>query len=433
MAQNLALAGSPAHGQALSLLQNGQVILGRILSADSIQCRCGTLTEGEMQLGTKLPGLLLCAAFTAALTGAQSAPPQAARLVELIAPSTPHLYFLPSLMYAAAPTSLVYTRCVVPSGAAEARCHVRLASFDGTSDRALTDFQSFHPNWSPDGTQITFGAYTTQTVGGGTGQHIWLMDQQGGEQHIVPVGAADQPVFSPDGAQLAYITIGSNFDFGLYRSDVDGSNPVPLSGAAEHVWGARPQWSPSGTDILYYYYVTCCEWNAVRIRSTDGAPPREFPPNDPNHEWRTSIWSPQYSPDGNQVAFTKASGIYVSLADGTQIRQLADLCLSPDPLAWSPDGAYLAVTTEQRDACSAEPGGVFLIQVADGHVDPLAVSLTAWDYNSPAWSPDGAQLAFLAGAANPILDLYVLNIDTARVTQIGHDASDPHWRPVPKP
>ena len=120
-----------------------------------------------MQIGTTLHRLLLCVVFTAALIGPQSATPPAARAAEPTAPSTPNVYYLPSLMYAAAPTSLLYTRCVVPNGAGLAECHIRRASFDGTSDRPLTDFHSYHPNWSPDGTQIAFGGYTTPTVSDG--------------------------------------------------------------------------------------------------------------------------------------------------------------------------------------------------------------------------------------------------------------------------
>ena len=129
-----------------------------------------------------------------------------------------------------------------------------------------------------------------------------------------------------------------------------------------------------------------------------------------------------------QVAYVRGAGttedIHVSNADGSGDRAVAAHPLRDADPAWSPDGARLAFTTD-RDGNSE-------IYVVDADRTG-AVRLTndpAADFH-PAWSPDGTRIAFASsrfGAA----EILAMNADGSSVARLtSHPASDdePAWSP----
>ena len=66
---------------------------------------------------------------------------------------------------------------------------------DGSNDHALTVAGGDYPDWSPNGRLIGF------TSGG----QVWIMRADGSHKHQVTTsGAFFSPVFSPNGAWIAY-------------------------------------------------------------------------------------------------------------------------------------------------------------------------------------------------------------------------------------
>ena len=129
-----------------------------------------------------------------------------------------------------------------------------------------------------------------------------------------------------------------------------------------------------------------------------------------------------------QIAYVAGAGttedIHVSNADGSDDRAVtADAFRDADP-AWSPDGARLAFTTE-RDGNSE----IYVVD-ADGTGAVRLTNHPAADFH-PAWSPDGTRIAFASmryGAA----EVLVMNADGSGVVRLtSHDASDdePAWSP----
>ena len=135
----------------------------------------------------------------------------------------------------------------------------------------------------------------------------------------------------------------------------------------------------------------------------------------------TSI-HPSWSPDGAQIAFVASGrdgwGIYVMNADGSN-REVVDAgpfvatrlpsqtVTSIHP-SWSPDGAQIAFVASGRDGW-----GIYVMN-ADGS---NREQITDRGGTSPVWSPDGAKIAF-ASFRDRNLDIYVMNADGSGQTRL---------------
>jgi dipeptidyl aminopeptidase/acylaminoacyl peptidase len=115
-----------------------------------------------------------------------------------------------------------------------------------------------------------------------------------------------------------------------------------------------------------------------------------------------AVKDPQRSPDGNWVAFTVSavdvkkdkniSHLWLASWDGKQERQLTFSAQGEDTPRWSADGRQLAFLSARTDAC--EKPQLWLLPVAAGGE---AVRLTEFqrDIDDFAWSPDGKRLVLV--------------------------------------
>ncbi|HEX7334052.1 MAG TPA: hypothetical protein VF290_21280 [Pyrinomonadaceae bacterium] len=121
--------------------------------------------------------------------------------------------------------------------------------------------------------------------------------------------------------------------------------------------------------------------------------------------------APKFSPDGTQIVFTfpklETSSIYKMNSDGTGTVPLNNFFNANSP-AWSPDNTQIAFVGEHQDP-EYQPeddlyltGRLYLMDTNGGN--PKKVMTKAQSHTSthtinrefaPAWSPDGLQLAFI--------------------------------------
>ena len=208
-----------------------------------------------------------------------------------------------------------------------------------------------------------------------------------------------------------------------------------------------PRVSPDGTTTAYVVVGVDEKENryrgAIWLAALDGqTEPRQFTTG------AKSDAEPRWSPDGSALAFTSnrdgdTMQLYVVPIAGGEARKLTALKEDVTQPVWSPDGTRLAFVARVPDPPYDEkdekrrpprrftrlqyklddvgwtadrPQHLFTVR-ADGSSEP--VQLTAGDFedSAPAWSPDGATLAFVS-ARHPDWDLEMAN-DVYLVEAVG--------------
>jgi TolB protein len=137
------------------------------------------------------------------------------------------------------------------------------------------------------------------------------------------------------------------------------------------------------------------------------------------------------APDPQKLFFTRVFpvpgqiGLFVAAADGGDERPLLS---SPDVdynPAWSADGAWLAFTSERdgsADLYRVRPNGANLERLTDS---------PAFD-DQAAFSPDGRQIVFVSSRADGTADLWILDVQTRRAKPLTSGAGGdfrPAWSP----
>ncbi|MGH2748206.1 MAG: S9 family peptidase [Actinomycetota bacterium] len=214
----------------------------------------------------------------------------------------------------------------------------------------------------------------------------------------------------------------------------------------ELTWVADPRVSPDGTTVAYMVAGVDKDENSYKsdiwLVDTEGsAEPRQitFGPK------RNA--DPRWSPDGSSLAFVSnrdsdSAQLYVISLAGGEARRLTDLKEDVSEVVWSPDGSRLAFVArvrhdayEEEDEKKRPPrrvkrlqykldnvgwifdrrGHVFAV-AADGSSEPKQITDGDFEDSGPAWSPDGATIAFASGRAEDwdiewTSDIHVLGAD----------------------
>lgn len=262
---------------------------------------------------------------------------------------------------------------------------------------------------------------------------IYTMNSDGSSQTNITNNAASDslPAFSPDGSKIAFI---SNRELGVPQVFVMGSDGVNVTRVTSgSLSPGRPCWSPDGTRIMFAggqptdIFVINADGNGLtNITNTSSA----------------SESLPAWAPNGSRVAFnrsiTSSFGIYLMNSDGSNIRSLLAPSFAVNS-AWSPDSAHLAFSslTGIFDPPLVLVADIFVIDADGNNIRALTSGSSKVSSNSPAWSPDGAQIAFARSVSistnQSSSEISVRTVDGSsqiQLTNTGNNSA-PSWQPLP--
>jgi Tol biopolymer transport system component len=185
-------------------------------------------------------------------------------------------------------------------------------------------------------------------------------------------------VWSPDGTRVLFVK-----DQQIFESTLDGE-PRPVYATSGEIGGFSLVWREGKPVAVASMFDDNFDIWAVTLepgtRTALGPPVRRV------HSTARE-WQPRFSPDSRHIAFTSWRGgrpdVWVADADGSNPRQLSKLGASdPGIPRWSPDGAQLSF---MAFAPNAEPH-TYLVDVDEG----LPTLLTSGA--ATGWSRDGQYL-----------------------------------------
>jgi Tol biopolymer transport system component/imidazolonepropionase-like amidohydrolase len=349
-----------------------------------------------------------------------------------------------------------------------------VANADGSNQRQISkgigdDFRT--PEWTPDGQYIVVSRAQPLTgleklwmyhIDGGTGlelvrgapgqrmmgaafgpdgRYVWYHERFGQWQYnaqlpqyqlrvydretgtVTPMtaryGSAFKPALSPDGKWLTYAS----------RQDAETGLRLRELATGEERWLAHPiqrddQESAADMDVLPGYSFTP-DSRAVVITygggfwrvPVDGTPATKIPftaspevalgaPLQFSYPIADSatftvkqIRDPVVSPDGSKIVFSSLDRLYVAdLPNGTP-RRVTNLEAGEFQPAWSPDGASIAYVTWDD---AAGEGYLMRVRVAPAAQAPVRVIPQSGYYQQPAFSLDGRRIVALRASARDL-------------------------------
>ncbi len=263
------------------------------------------------------------------------------------------------------------------------------------------------------------------------GNEVWDSSQlTWGEIVPTPVPGSARPPAPPRTNRIAF-ECGAGGGSSIFVINADGSGLTQLtdSGATED----DPAWSPDGQQIAFLsardspdpIFATNTE---IYVMDTDGSNQTRLTFNPARDH------SPAWSPDGQRIAFVSFDGtnsdIYLMNPDGSGLARLTHLEGWEGDPSWSPDGRRIAFTAEVPADPKYPSNSEIFVMDADGSNWVRLTNNEAQDRN-PAWSPNGEKIAF-ESERDGDLEIYVMNSDGSdqkRLTfRSGYD-SNPTWSP----
>ena len=280
---------------------------------------------------------------------------------------------------------IAYTVTTTDSAKNRRDADIWMTSWDGTQTLRMTATpeRETAPRWSPDGRYLAFLSGRED----GHGNQVWLLDRRGGEaQRLTTLkGGVDAMAWAPDAKRLVLV---ASVDLDTTKADTTKKRPIVID-RYHYKQDVSGYLTTERSHLLLLDLAT----KRVDTLTTGGA-------DDANPSW---------SPDGTSLAFVRTpipepgtgdqSDVYVVEARrGAEPRALTAFA-GPDegPLAWSPDGVWVAFFRTDDPKYAAYQLQKLAIVRADGSA-PARILTAAFDrpVDAPTFAADGRSVLVLA-------------------------------------
>lgn len=303
------------------------------------------------------------------------------------------------------------------------------------------------PQVSPDGSKTAYVQATVDLAANHATSQIWVVETAGGgARQLTREGSNRRPRWSPDGQSLAFISTRSGLPQ-VWILPLEGGEARQLTSAPNGADGVT--WAAKGDNLLFTseVYPDCAgddcnrkrleeaEKSKVKARlihellfrhwtewrdgkythllmvSAKGGAPRDLTPG-PFDSPTFFLGAPDgyaISPDGGEVcyasnrtghpAWTTNNDLYLVPASGGEAKDITrDNPGSDAAPQYSPDGRYIAYTSQARDGYESD---LFRLRVYDRQTSAIKDLTTGFDQwvSSFAWAPDSDTIYFVAPEA----------------------------------
>jgi Tol biopolymer transport system component len=260
-------------------------------------------------------------------------------------------------------------------------------------------------SWTKDG---KIGISKTPAV-----SNIYIADLNSGKQiQVTKMLTNDQsPRWSPDGAQIAYISEKAG-QRDLWLISPGGGEPRLITGSFSARQGVQsissPCWLPDGKSIAFTVFIGDRGSRGIWVIPAQGGEARKI-----NFTCEGSLRRMAWSPDGKKIAFdylgvkddktikgsrTFAFDVYVIPAEGgepariTKIEKQGLIFQFP---RWSPDGKKIAFWSQDMFESNQgkEAAQIWIADLERGKAEPITKKISyAWQ--ALCWAPDGKSILF---------------------------------------
>ena len=356
---------------------------------------------------------------------------------------------------------------------------ITLVSTNANGEQGNSD--SATPSFSSDGTRIVFNSDATNLVAGGTNglPQIFVKSLVTGEVTLVStdasgnegIGISENPVFSPDGSKVAFLSRAEN----LVVGDTNGAEDIFVkdlnTGAIERAStngsggqadgdSFRPVFSPDGSKLAFQSFASNLVAgdtnvsNDVFVKDLSTGAVTRVSTDSFGAQANSYSFEPRFSGDGSKVVFfSYASNLVAGDTNGGPDVFVKDLLTGNVVLAStsgtgdqgnafsthaviSPDGSKVAFYSEASNLVAGDTNGwgdIFLKDLATGAIERVNTDSLGAEANSlslgPAFSPDGSEIAFISFASNLVegdtnaqWDLFIKDLETGVTIRVSTDA-----------
>jgi len=251
-------------------------------------------------------------------------------------------------------------------------------------------------------------------------KRLAIMDSDGANHRFVTTGQATAltPRFSPNYKEIVYLSY-LNGNPRVYVYNVDTNKQRLITESRNPTFA--PRWSPDGRWILYSM-ASSGNTDIYRISSAGGGTPQKLT-DSPGLDVGGS-----YSPDGSKIVFeSDRSGsqqVYVMNADGSDQKRLSFFGGRSATPEWSPRGDQIAFT---------HIAGNLRIAVMSTSGGSLRYLTNAWQDEAPTWAPNGRIIQFFRTAkTSGKTSIWQVDLTGRNERQLPTpvDGSDPSWGPI---